>query len=78
MFWIVAKVIWAFQVCIVAHAVTTWLQLDPKNPLVRLVRAPAEPILRLVRPIARKIPGPLDWSPALALLGLELLKRLFL
>lgn len=74
--WVLAKVIWGFQLCVVAHAVTSWLGVDPKHPLVRLIRAPAEPILRLVRPLARKIPGPLDWSPAIALLGLELLKRL--
>lgn len=76
LFWLVAKVLWFFQMFVVAHAVTTWMGLDPKNALVRLIRAPAEPILRLVRPLAKKIPGPLDWSPAIALLGLELFKRL--
>lgn len=74
--WMIGNVIWLWQLFVVAHAVTTWLGADPKHPLVRLVRAPAEPLLRLVRPLAKKIPGPLDWSPALALLGLELLKRL--
>jgi YggT family protein len=73
--WLLANIIWFFQLSIVAHSVTMWLKLDPKHPLVRLVRAPAEPILKLVRPLARKIPGPLDWSPAIALLGLELLKQ---
>ena len=74
--WILGNVIWAYQMCIVAHAVTSWLKVDPSNLLVRLVRAPAEPLLRLIRPYAKRIPGPLDWSPAIALLGLELLKKL--
>lgn len=74
--WILAKIIWSFQLCVVAHAVTGWLGVDPKHPLVRLIRAPAEPLLRLARPLAEKIPGPLDWAPAIVLLGLELLKRL--
>ncbi|MFO0591999.1 MAG: YggT family protein [Polyangiaceae bacterium] len=74
--WFLGNVIWAYQLCILAYVVTTWLGLDSKNLFVRLVRAPAEPLLRLIRPYARKIPGPLDWSPAIALLGLELLKKL--
>lgn len=73
--WILAKIIWSLQLCVVAHAVTSWLGVDPRHPLVRIIRAPAEPILRLVRPLARKLPGPIDWAPAIALLGLELLKR---
>lgn len=34
--------------------------------------------MRLVRPLARKIPGPIDWSPAIVLLGLELISRLLI
>lgn len=74
--WLISNVVWFFQVCVIAHTITTLLGVDPKNPLVRLVRVPAEPVLRLVRPLAKKIPGPFDWSPALALVGLELVKRI--
>lgn len=74
--WFVGTIIWVFQVCVVAHVLTTVLQLDPKNSLVRLIRAPAEPLLRLVRPLAKKIPVPVDLSPAIAFLGLVVLKML--
>lgn len=73
--WLLAKVLWTFQLCIVAHTIATLAGANPKNPLVRLARALSEPILRIVRPLAKKIPGELDWSPVLAVIGLELLKR---
>ncbi|MEZ4297838.1 MAG: YggT family protein [Polyangiaceae bacterium] len=73
--WLLSTGFWIIELCVVAHAVTYWLRLDSKHPLVRLIRAPAEPLIRLARPLARKIPGPLDWSHAIVLLVLELLKR---
>lgn len=73
--WLIAKIILMLELSVVAHVLTTLAGVDPKHPLVRLVRAPAEPVLRLVRPLARKIPGPVDWAPALALVGLEVVKR---
>ena len=55
-----------------------WVDADPNNIFVRIVREPTDPLMRLVRPLARKIPGPIDWSPAIVLLGLELISRLLI
>ncbi len=79
MFWLfgtlVMKMISVYQLIVIASVVTKLLELNPKNFLVRLVARMAEPVIKLVRPLARMIPGPMDWSPALAILGLELVSR---
>lgn len=82
MFWpvvaIVLKVISFVELLVVLNVLTRWADADPNNFFVRVVRGPTDPLLRLVRPLARKIPGPIDWSPAVVLLGLELLSRLLI
>jgi YggT family protein len=52
--------------------------INPTNPIVRFVRAISDPLCEIVRPIARKIPGNIDWSPALVLIGIELIRRFIL
>ena len=80
MFWpvvaIVLKVISLVELMVILNVITRWVDANPNNFFVRLVRGPTDPLLRLVRPLARKIPGPFDWSPVIVLLGLELVDRL--
>lgn len=82
MFWpvvaVILKVISFVELMVLLNVITRWVDADPNNFFVRLVRGPTDPLLRLVRPLARKIPGPLDWSPVIVLLGLELVSRLLI
>jgi YggT family protein len=82
MFWPVVavflKVISIVELMVIANVITRWVDADPSNFFVRVVRAPTDPLLRMVRPLARKIPGPIDWSPAIVLLGLELVSRVLI
>ena len=82
MFWpvvsLVLKVISILELMVILAVLSRWADADPNNLLVRIVRGPTDPLLRLVRPLARKIPGPLDWSPVIVLLGLELVSRLLI
>ena len=73
---VMLKVISIVELLVILNVLTHWMNADPHNFFVRIVREPTEPLLRLVRPLARKIPGPLDWSPLIVLLGLELISRL--
>lgn len=66
------------EIAVLGAVIATWLDINPDNPMVRVLRAVADPLLRLVRPLARRIPGPLDWSPLVLLLGLHLLRTLLL
>jgi YggT family protein len=64
------------ELIVIGAVIATWLGLDREKPLVRLLHDLTEPVFRLVRPIARKLPGAFDWSPAIVLLGIELGRRL--
>jgi len=48
---------------------------DPNKGFMKALHAVTEPLFQAVRPIARKIPGPIDWTPLIVLLGLTLLRR---
>jgi YggT family protein len=80
MFWpviaLVLKVISFVELLLLVNVITRWADADPNNTFVRIIRGPTDPLLRLVRPLARKIPGPIDWSPLIVFLGLELVSRL--
>jgi YggT family protein len=79
MFWpvvaVILKVISLVELMVILNVITRWADADPNNFFVRIVRGPTDPLLRLVRPLAHKIPGPIDWSPVIVLLGLELVSR---
>jgi len=82
MFWpvvsLMLKVISLVELMVILNVITRWADADPNNVFVRIIRGPTDPLLRLVRPLARKIPGPLDWSPVIVLLGLELISRVLI
>lgn len=66
------------QYIVIAAAVAQLLNINPTNPIVRLLRAVTEPLFAIVRPLARKIPGDIDWSPAIVLIAIALTKRFLL
>lgn len=66
----------AVEIAVIGAVVASLLDIDPDNPIVRALRSIADPLLRAVKPIARRIPGPFDWSPMIVLLGIDLLRGL--
>lgn len=64
----------AVELAVIGAVIADWLDVDRENPIVKVLRAVADPLLRAVRPIARRIPGPIDWSPLIVLLGLHLVR----
>jgi YggT family protein len=66
----------AVELAVLGYVIAGWLDINPDNGIVRVLRSIAEPLLRAVRPIARRIPGPLDWSPLIVLIGLHLVRSL--
>jgi YggT family protein len=72
---LIASLIDLYSLIVIVAVVLSWVQVDPRNPLVGLVRALTEPALA---PIRKLLPaaGGLDFSPMLLLIGLQALKRL--
>ena len=64
-----------YSLIVLAAVVLSWIRVDPRNPLVRIVHILTEPALD---PIRRALPpmGGFDLSPMVLLIGLQLLKDL--
>ena len=60
---------------IVASALITWVSLDPRNPIVKIVRQITEPVLA---PARRLLPpwktGGLDFSPLIVIFAIWLVE----
>ncbi len=54
-----------YVVVLLARVLLSWVQVDPRNPLVNVINQLTEPLLA---PIRRVLPqsGPMDFSPMVA------------
>lgn len=53
-------ILWAYMWVLLARAVVSWVNADPRNPLVRFLHAATDPLLRVVR---RMLPSNLRQFP---------------
>ena len=67
--------LWVIEVAVIVRVVGGLLGVDPSKPWMKALHTVTEPLFQLVRPIARKIPGSVDWTPAILIVGLALLRR---
>jgi YggT family protein len=73
---IVATLIDLYSLVVLAAVVMSWLRVDPRHQLARIVYRLTEPVLE---PIRRVLPsaGGLDFSPLVLLIALRVLRRLW-
>ena len=62
-----------YEVIIIIRAVQSWMTVNPRHPMVRLVASVTEPILGPLRSFLTF--GTLDLSPLVAILLIELILR---
>jgi len=73
---IIDLIYWAFWLLILARVILSFIRISPyQNELVRLVYTVTEPVLEPIRRILPPMSG-LDFSPLIALLLLDLLRRI--
>jgi YggT family protein len=64
--------IWLYSLVIIGSVLVSWVNADPRNPIVRFLRAATEPVFRWVRRVLPFVViGGLDLSPLVVLLGLQ-------
>jgi YggT family protein len=73
---IVATLIDLYSLVVLAAVVMSWIRVDPRHQLARIVYRLTEPVLE---PIRRVLPsaGGLDLSPLVLLIALRVLRRLW-
>ena len=74
---LIDTIFWLLDLAVLLRVLFSWIRPDPYNPLVRFIYQVTEPILA---PLRRYIPpfGGLDITPIVALLILDLLRRIVL
>lgn len=74
---LIDKGILALVLLIVAASLLSWFQPDPRNVFVKLLHGIVDPLLHPIRMILPPIGG-MDFSPLVAILILQFLRRLVL
>jgi len=64
----------AYLIIVIAHAVLSWVNPDPDNPIVRFIHRVTEPVLRPIRDRLPTVAMGLDLSPMVVLLAIYFLK----
>lgn len=62
-------------IVIIASVAISWFNVDPRNRFVSIIHAVSEPMYRPFRILTRRIPGPFDFAPFLALLVIVFLQN---
>ena len=65
----------AYALILLARVILSWLPVDAHNPIVRFLHEVTEPVLAPIRSVLPLV-GPVDFSPLVALLLLELLRMI--
>jgi YggT family protein len=58
---------------VLASVVISWFRLEPSNPIVRVVEALTEPVLKPIRAVLPTAMG-LDFSPLVLLIALSIIR----
>jgi YggT family protein len=62
-----------YEIIIIIRAVQSWMSVNPRHPMVRLVYKVTEPVLGPIRSFVTF--GTLDLSPVVVIVGLEVIAR---
>ena len=63
-----------YMLIIIAHAILSWVNPDPYNPIVRFIHNVTDPVLDRIRKTIPVVFGGIDFSPILVLVALAFLK----
>jgi len=74
---LLARLFDLYSYVVLASVILSWVQLPPDNPFVKVISALTEPVLAPIRRVLPAVAG-MDFSPVVLLVGLSLIRRLFL
>ena len=65
-----------YTIIIIIRAVLSWIRVDPRNQVVRILNALTDPVLIPIQKIIPPVGGSLDISPVVAILLIQLLRAM--
>jgi YggT family protein len=72
---LIIRLIDLYSLVVLVAVILSWIPVNRRSPLVGIVDALTEPLLRPIRRVLPPIAG-LDWSPMVLLIALQMLKGL--
>jgi YggT family protein len=72
---VIALLLQLLAIAIIIRALLSWVQPDPRNPIVQALDAVTEPVLQPLRQIVPRI-GMFDITPIVAIIVLQILAAL--
>jgi YggT family protein len=73
--YLLGQVLWFYSIVLLVAVVASWLNADPRNPIVSFLRAVTEPVLyRIRRAMPFVVMGGFDLSPLVVFVGIQLLQ----
>ena len=64
-----------YSILIIVRAVMSWLRVDPRNQLARILQGLTDPVLDPIQRVVPPVGGAIDVSPIIALVFVQLLIR---
>jgi YggT family protein len=74
---ILTRIIDLYSLVVLVSVIVSWIRLPRGHPVVKFTDALTEPLLRPIRRIIPPMSG-LDFSPMVLLIGLQLIKFIFI
>ena len=71
---LIVNLLQIYSLLIIIRAVLSWVKIDPRNQLMRLLCALTDPVLAPIQRVIPPVGGAIDISPIVALLLVQLLK----
>ena len=72
---VVDYLLWAYMWLIIARALISWVNPDPRNPIVQFLYSATEPVLRRLRRAFPLYAGGIDFSPILFFVAIIFLQQ---
>ncbi|MBI5143158.1 MAG: YggT family protein [Nitrospirae bacterium] len=77
--WLLDKVLDLYSWAFIIAALLSWVNPDPYNPIVRFLRSVTEPVLYRIRRVLNiSAYGGIDFSPIIAILGIQFIRMFFI
>ncbi|UCD59343.1 MAG: YggT family protein [Candidatus Hydrogenedentota bacterium] len=72
---LIVELLQLYSLLIIIRAVLSWMRIDPRNQLVRILYALTDPVLDPIQRVIPPIGGTIDISPIIALFFVQLLRE---
>ncbi|MBI4832790.1 MAG: YggT family protein [Candidatus Lindowbacteria bacterium] len=71
---LIIDILQLYSLLIIVRAVMSWVRIDPRNQLVRMLYSVTDPVLAPIQKVVPPIGGAIDISPIIALILIQILK----